>query len=289
MRADRKPLAARARGRIAGGLNVPIESAYPLDNANEKSVPRMDILARLFDAPTRRVLEGVGVAAGWRCLEVGGGGGSVARWLAERVGPAGHVLCTDIDTRIIERGRATPVANLEIKRHDIAADPLPERAFDLIHARLVLIHVIERERALEKMVAALKPGGWLVVEDFDSASVRPDTQINRFETPLPTSEAVRTYLTRNQDGYFGRRLYGRFRELGLTEVSAEGRSMMFTKHNGGADLMRVNFEQIGADVIAAGLITRQQIDADLATIERDDFAIPSPTMWSVAGRRPTDR
>jgi len=262
------------------------ESTYLLDNANEKAVPRMDILARLFDATTRRVIEGGGLAPGWRCLEVGGGGGSVARWLAERVGPKGHVLCTDLDTRIIEQGRASAPANLEVVRHDIAADPLPAGAFDLIHARLVLIHVIEREHALVRMVAALKPGGWLVIEDFDTASVTPDAHINRFETPLPAAEAVRKYLTRNQDGFFGRRLYGRFRELGLTQVDAEGRCMMFTRDNGGADLMRVNFEQIGADVIAAGLITRQQIDADLATIRRDDFAIPSPTMWSVVGRKP---
>jgi len=261
-------------------------STYLLDNANAKAVPRMDILARLFDATTRRVLEGTGLTAGWRCLEVGGGGGSVARWLAERVGPKGHVLCTDLDTRIIEAGRAAAGANLEVIRHDIAVDPLPAAAFDLIHARLVMIHVIERERVLERMVEALKPDGWLVIEDFDTASVTPDTRINRHETPLPTSEAVRKYLTRNQDGYFGRRLYGRFRELGLTQVEAEGRSMMFTKLNGGSDLMRVNFEQVGKDVIAAGLITQQQIDADLAMIERDDFAIPSPTMWSVTGRKP---
>jgi ubiquinone/menaquinone biosynthesis C-methylase UbiE len=259
---------------------------YPLDNANEKSIPRMDILARLFDATTQRVIASVGLAAGWRCLEVGGGGGSVARWLAGQVGPAGHVTCTDLDTRIIELGRAAAGANLDVKRHDIARDPLPSGAYDLVHARLVLIHVIEREHALEKMADALKPGGWLIIEDFDSASVQPDERVNRYETPLPTSEAVRKYLTRNQDGYFGRRLYGRFRELGLTQVEAEGRSVMFTRANGGADLMRVNFEQIGADVIAAGLITRQQIDADLATIQRDDFAIPSPTMWSVVGRRP---
>jgi ubiquinone/menaquinone biosynthesis C-methylase UbiE len=265
---------------------MPAASNYLLDNASEKAVPRMDILARLFDATTHRVLDGVGIVAGWRCLEVGGGGGSVARWLAERVGPKGHVLCTDLDTRIIESGRAAAPANLEVIRHDIASDPLAAASFDLVHSRLVFLHVIERERALERVVEALKPGGWLVIEDFDTASVRPDRQINRFETPLPTSEAVRKYLTRNQDGHFGRRLYGRFRELGLTQVNAEGRSLMFTKANGGADLMRVNFEQIGKDVIAAGLITQQQIDADLATIERDDFAIPSPTMWSVVGRKP---
>jgi len=261
-------------------------STYLLDNASEKAVPRMDILARLFDATTRRVLDSTGLAAGWRCLEVGGGGGSVARWLAERVGPAGHVLCTDIDTRIIERGRAAAGANLEVVRHDIAQDPLPAQAFDLAHARLVMIHVPERERALENMVRSLKGGGWLVIEDFDSASVQPDVRVNRFETPLPTSEAVRKYLTRNQDGYFGRRLHGRFRELGLTQVSAESRSVMFDRYNGGADLMRVNFEQVGADVIAAGLITQRQIDADLAMLERDEFAIPSPAMWSVIGRKP---
>jgi ubiquinone/menaquinone biosynthesis C-methylase UbiE len=264
---------------------MPATPSYPLDNAHGKSDTRMDVLSRMFDPPTQRALERVGVGAGWNCLEVGGGGGSVARWLAARVGPSGHVLCTDINTRIIEKQRGgTP--NLEVKVHDIAQDPLPADRFDLIHARLVLIHVVERERALERMVQALKPGGWLVIEDFDGASIRPDTSINRFETPLPTSEAVRAYLTRNQDGFFGRRLHGRFRELGLTEVYAEGRLLMFDRRNGGNDLMRVNFEQIGADVIAAGLLTREQLDADLATIDTDDWAMPSPIMWSVAGRKP---
>jgi len=261
-------------------------TTYLLDNASEKAVTRMDVLARIYDPTSRRVLESTGIAAGWRCLEVGGGGGSVARWMAERVGPTGSVLFAELDTRIIERGRANAGPNLEVIRHDIAQDPLPANSFDLAHARLVMIHVPQREVALEKMVQALKPGGWLVIEDFDSASLQPDVKVNRFETPLPTSEAVRKYLTRHQDGYYGRRLHGRFRELGLTQVFADGRMVMFDKLNGGADLMRVNFEQIGADVIAAGLITRQQIDADLATLEREDFAIPSPILWSVVGRKP---
>jgi len=260
-------------------------NVYPLDNAHGKADTRMDLLARLFDAPTQRALERVGVTAGWQCLEVGGGGGSVARWLAARVGASGRVLCTDINTRIIESHRGGP-PNLEVRVHDIANDPLPAANFDLVHARLVLIHVIERERALERMVEALTPGGWLVIEDFDTASIQPDASVNRYETPLPTSEAVRAYLTRNQDGYFGRRLHGRFRELGLQDVYAEGRLLMFDRRNGGNELMRVNFEQIGQDVIKAGLLTQQQLDADLAKIETDEYAMPSPIMWSVAGRKP---
>ena len=80
-------------------------------------------------------------------------------------------------------------------------------------------------------------------------------------------------------------MHGRFRELGLTEVYAEGRLLMFDRRNGGNDLMRVNFEQIGGDVIKAGLLTQEQLDADLAMIETDEYAMPSPIMWSVAGRK----
>jgi ubiquinone/menaquinone biosynthesis C-methylase UbiE len=270
-------------------LIVPIDTAYPLSNADVQAGARMDVLARLYDATTRRVLDATGLAPGWRCLEVGGGGGSIARWFAARVGPSGSVLCTDIDTRIIERGRAIAPPNLEVVRHDIARDALPPESFDVGHARLVMIHVLERETALERMVQALKPGGWLVIEDFDSASVPPDSGINRHETPLPTGEAVRHYLTRNQDGYYGRRLHGRFRALGLEQISAEGRMMMFDRRNGGAELMRVNFNQIGGDLIAAGLITQRQLDDDLARLTEEDFAMPSPIMWSVIGRKPQRR
>jgi len=258
---------------------------YLLDNANEKADARMQVLARLYDAPTQLALARTGVTTGWHCLEVGGGGGSVARWLAQRVGPAGRVLCTDINTRIIEGHRGAAPGNLEVALHDIARDPLPQTAFDLVHVRLVLIHVPERELALERMVGALKPGGWLVVEDFDTASMEPDTRVNQYETPLPTAAAVRKFLSHSHDGYFGRRLHGRFRTLGLTEVSAEARLVMFDRRNGGAELMRVNFEQLGPDLIAAGLITQRQIDADLATLTGEDFAMPSPVMWSVLGRR----
>jgi hypothetical protein len=66
---------------------------------------------------------------------------------AARSGPGwrialGHlVLVTDIDPRFIERSGLQKLANIELRRHDIGIDPLPEQAFDLIHARLVLQHV----------------------------------------------------------------------------------------------------------------------------------------------------
>jgi SAM-dependent methyltransferase len=124
-------------------------------------------LEQNYDPQSIRYLEATDVAAGWRCLEVGAGSGSIARWLAERVGPSGHVVATEIDPRFLEGLTALNLPNLEVQRHDIGLGELPERNFDLIHARLLLIHVPQRQEALARLVVALKPGGWLVIEDVD--------------------------------------------------------------------------------------------------------------------------
>src|SRR4051812_6951666 len=71
--------------------------SYLLDNQQAQAGTRFDALADLFDASTFRHLDALGTGPGWRCWEVGAGGPSVARWLAGRVGPEGHVLATDID------------------------------------------------------------------------------------------------------------------------------------------------------------------------------------------------
>jgi SAM-dependent methyltransferase len=257
---------------------------YLLDNAQEQAALRMRALARLFDATTQRALTAVGIADGWSCLEVGGGGGSVARWMAERVAPRGSVLCTDIDPRHVPEPARD---NLRIERHDITRDALPAAGFDLIHARLVLVHIPGRVAVIERLVNALKPGGWLVIEDFDSLSMLPDSIMNPHETQLAAGEAMRKYMNRGGiDPRFGRSLHGRFRAAGLSEVAAEGRVLMFDRANGGAELMRVNFEQLAGNLVAAGFITAEQLRADIAQLDSDDYAAPSPIMWTVAGRRP---
>src|SRR5689334_6589116 len=168
MRIPAELASARARRGSSGGLNMATPSRYLLDNADSIAAHRMAALARLYDAATHRTLDAAGISAGWHCLEVGGGGGGVARWMAERVGATGSVLCTDLDPRHIA---PSGLANLHVVRHDVVRDPLPEGKFDLAHARLVLLHIPERAAVLAKLIAALKPGGWLVIEDFDTASV----------------------------------------------------------------------------------------------------------------------
>ena len=138
-------------------------SHYPFDNAAPQAGDRFANLSALYDEVTCRHLDRFGIGAGWSCLEVGAGGGSIARFMSQRVGARGHVVATDINTDWIA---GSLPANVELRRHDIGIDPLPEEAFDVVHARAVLTFVPERRTALKRMIAALKPNGWLLIEEM---------------------------------------------------------------------------------------------------------------------------
>jgi ubiquinone/menaquinone biosynthesis C-methylase UbiE len=143
---------AKMKDPAALAVQSQSNSTYLLDNAAPQTRERFDALSTLYDRESLQHLEDRGIEPGWNCLEVGGGGGTIAAWLAARVGPAGHVLVTDLDPRFLD---AAKFSNVEIRRHNIVTDPLPDAAFDLIHARLVLIHIPEREQVLARLVRAL--------------------------------------------------------------------------------------------------------------------------------------
>jgi SAM-dependent methyltransferase len=257
---------------------------YVLDNAAPQTPARFSALAELYDATTIRHLERIGVGHGWRCWEIGAGPGSIAQWLRGQVGAGGSVLATDIDTRFLDQG-VHP--NLTICRHDIVLDPLPDSAFDLVHARLVLVHLPEREEVLERMIAALKPGGWLLTEEFDAISQLPAPDRFPWEVTLKSAAALRRVMMgRGVDSGFGRALAGHLRARGLESISAEGRMLMSLGRSVGTDLTRANLEQLREAILGCGDVTPFEFEEDLARLDQADFMVPSPVMWSVAARRP---
>ena len=138
--------------------------AYTLDNRWEAARARLEALEASCDPFTASHLDKVGVGPGWHCLEVGAGAGSVARMLCERVGPDGHVLAVDLEPTLLAD---VSEPNLEVRRLDVVVDELPEAAFDLIHTRLVLVHIPQRDELIPKLVRSLRPGGVLLLEECD--------------------------------------------------------------------------------------------------------------------------
>jgi SAM-dependent methyltransferase len=271
-------------GNSATGGARPAQSGYVLDNAAKEAPTRFAALSALFDPGTIRHLEERGVGRGWHCLEVGAGSGSIASWLADRVGPTGRVLATDIDPRFLG---SLKLPNLEVHLHNIAVDPLPEAAFDLVHARLVLMHLPEREKVLTRMISALKPGGWLVDEEYDSASMPPDPAANPGEVLLKTQVAFTRLLdARGVNRRYGRLLFGQLRAQGLVSVGTEARVFMSPHGSPGASIVRANYEQLRDAMIDAKYITEQEFDEDMARLDDPKFMVPSPILWSAWGRRP---
>ncbi|HEX6499868.1 MAG TPA: class I SAM-dependent methyltransferase [Micromonosporaceae bacterium] len=134
---------------------------YVLDNDEPTAVAMLDCLSGVLDELTTARLREAGVPVGGRCLEIGAGNGSIAAWLADRVGIAGEVIATDVKPQHVR-----PHPRVEVLTHDICVDPLPEGQFDVIHARLVLAHLPARREILGRLVQALAPGGALLVEEW---------------------------------------------------------------------------------------------------------------------------
>lgn len=259
-------------------------TGYVFVNSGREARTRFEKLSTIYDRGTFRHLEDLGVGSGWRCLEIGGGSGTVAKWLADSVRPTGHVVTTDLDTRFLEPLKGP---NLEVYRHNIGTDRLPEAAFDLIHTRLVLMHVPERDAALAQMISSLKPGGWLLMEEYDSCSVLPDPAANPNERILETHLAMLRLLEDNGvNRRYGRLLSALLRARGLSSVGAEAQLFLWQGGSAGIALMRANLEQLRESMIERNYITRQEFDRDLTRLDDPDLLMPSSILWSVWGRCP---
>ncbi|WP_028649589.1 bifunctional 2-polyprenyl-6-hydroxyphenol methylase/3-demethylubiquinol 3-O-methyltransferase UbiG [Nocardiopsis sp. CNT312] len=123
---------------------------------------RLEGLARAFDPASRQDLLALGLNAGWTCLDVGAGTGSLGGWLASVTETADQVTAVDRDSRFLGPLAAQGVNVIEA---DIADPDFHPGQFDLVHARFVLMHLRERNGLLPRLASWVKPGGLLVVSD----------------------------------------------------------------------------------------------------------------------------
>lgn len=260
------------------------DDKYVFDNGDEYARSRYRQLSFLYDAQTIHHLERTGIERGWSCVEVGAGGGSIASWLCRRVGDEGRVLATDIEPCFLH---SLSFDNLEVRRHDIRTEGLPERQFDLAHTRLVLHHLPGRELALQRILAALKPGGWIVVEELDLLSALPDSAVSPDEEEVPILRACYQVLTaRGVDLRYGRRLPQRLVANGLVNVGAEGTLSLWRGISPGTSLFKVSFEELADPILRSDFISQDQFEAALRRFDDPDFQMLSPTMWTAWGQVP---
>lgn len=259
---------------------------YPLDNAKSKSSEHHAGLAGLLDPFTKARITHLVDLAGKRCLEVGAGGGSIAVWLAEQVGPAGSVVATDLKPQHIP-----PHERLTVLAHDLTAEPIPGGPYDVIHCRLVLHHLPSRRDILRRLVQALAPGGVLINEDW--ASDHPEEVL----ATAPTADAAELYTlylriagekgfaAAGTDRGWARRVHGVMVEEGLVDVSTLITATSWTGGSVGARMTAAIADQLRDKLIAAGM-TVEQLEQLRNLLDDPRLAVFTFPLYSTAGWAP---
>ena len=247
--------------------------SYAYDHTWMKERTRLAGLEAALDSGTRGHLTRLGVGPGTRCLEVGAGGGSVAFWLAEQVGQSGVVVATDLETDFLE-SEASSHPGMEVLRHDITAEDLPT-GFDVVHARWLIEWLPDKRLALQRLVAAVRPGGVVLVEEPDFVTIYGAGE------PVALRRVVVAAMrhleaTGPVEVEYGRRALGDLMAVGLVDVEAEGRCPIVRGGNPlAADFLRFTLEKLRESVISEAEVTEAEF---VVAIDACSRIRPSP--WS---------
>jgi SAM-dependent methyltransferase len=261
------------------------DAAYSFDNDDPEAVDRHQFLARMLDGFTFSRLSTVGDLTGASCLEVGAGGGSVARWFAERAGPTGRVVATDLNTRHLPTD-----AGYTVLRHDLVREPVPAGPWDVIHARMVLIHIPQRREILSRLAASLAPGGALVVEDwatrFPNLVLAAPTAADAELIDSYFSALVDTILpARGNDPDWAERVHASMLAEGLVDVDTHIDARSWDGGTAGALLAVANIAQLRQEFLDTGF-TAADLDRIGALVADPRLVLRGHFMYSTIGRRP---
>lgn len=245
--------------------------SYGFDVSWSDERRRLALIERCYDPITTSRLSQLGVGAGWRCLDVGAGGGSISRWLRDQVGPNGEVVAIDLDTRFFE-----DEPGIEARRADILADEIEPEAFDLVHCRLLLHHLRGNQlEAVERMASALRPGGLLFASEcylgaMCASATRAYAEMWRgFYTAMPGA-----------DYDWAVALPATLVAAGLAEVESSGDVDLVRGGTPPAELLRLTVEAV-RDRIPGDI----DVDAGL-TVLADPTALEPGIVWYTAwGKR----
>jgi len=241
---------------------------------------RLQLREQVMDPITRIIVADRGLSSSWRCLELGAGTGSVARWLAERC-RQGRVVATDLDVRHLEPLREL---NVDVLRHDVVGDDFPGQSFDLIHARSLLANVPERDTVLQKIVRWLAEGGWAVIEE-PALILHDSSPYPEFRRLLEAYERA-LMISHGCDVRWARRLPLLLHDAGLREVGMQPTLQLVGDGGIAEQVWRTALGQAHERMVALELIREEDFAAGVALLNDPAFVDVAMVLVSAWGRRP---
>ncbi len=265
-----------------------IATIYTFDNSAAAAAEQLDSLEAFLDPVTTRRITEMQLRVGARCWEIGAGGGSIAAWLSDHVGPDGHVTATDVNTTHL--GHLNDRTNVTVVEHDVTTLTSPPGGpFDLIHARLVLLHLPRREQILTRLADNLAPGGWLLLEEFDCTqplniyTTRSEADTDLFHR---VTDTIVDILERNgADMYWAHVVHPVMKDAGLTGVHTVTYSESWEGGSPGTQSHIANSRQLATQLGEAG-IANGELEEFRDVVSDTAHAAASYLFVSTRGQRP---
>jgi SAM-dependent methyltransferase len=216
------------------------------------------------------MLDRIGVAPGWNCVDLGCGAMGVLGPLSRRVGPQGHVVGVDRDPKLLAAARdyvrEQDLANVEILDLDAYDCRLPRETFDLTHVRFVFGPVGRDEELLREMLALTRPGGIVAIQE-------PDTPSWNCYPPNAGWTALRAaiedaFARAGGDINAGQRTFGMLRRAGLEDVQIRAATLALQDQHPYKRLPVQFAASLRARILAGGRLSETELDGAVAECER---------------------
>jgi hypothetical protein len=152
----------------------------------------------------------------------------------------------------------------------------------------VLTFLPRPAETITKIAAALKPGGWLLIEEPDCVSAIPDPSMAPAAAALSKKgwDAVLSHVhSQGYDSEFGRHLYHDVAISGFADLQAEGFVAMALGGTPFAKFWKITLEQVQDHVLKAGLLTVAELEDYRSLLDSPEYRWMAPTIISVWGRR----
>ena len=240
------------------------------------------------------LLDRVGIARGWRAIDLGCGPSGILDLLADRVGPASRVVGLDFEPANVALAREFAaergLANVEVMQGDAHRTGFPSASYDLVHARTLLINIPDPAAVVAEMVRLARPGGWVAV-------LEPDGGGSMCYPPHPAWDRLtQIFLSAQQvdgaDTFIGRRLPELFRQAGLVDIGVEAKADIYPAGNSRRTIRADLVRSMRPKILAAGIASERELDeVDQAVREhlRDPDTLMLPHLLFLAWGRKPDR
>lgn len=205
-----------------------VSSAEYVLGGSQGELTRLRAQAAEYEASARWLLDALAIQPGARVLDVGCGPIGILGLLSERVGTRGKVVGLEREPRFAQMAKQEVerigLTNVVIVEADALNSGLERESFDLVHERLVMVNVPERELLLSEMLALTAPGGTLALEDIDNVSWLCHPEHASWTALMDAFHTV--HRAGGGDPFIGRRLPALLRSAGALDVHAHVQAVL---------------------------------------------------------------